>query len=144
MTEGLVQLMLGAPLNLYHGGLLSTSVRYFDPTRQRPGLPPDVAALVEHIDDASVTVQLVNCSSQHEREIIVQSGGFGEHTCTAVHTDSGDTVAITGSRVAVRLGPSCQIRLTLDIERFAGHASYDTPWTDRRSQHPLLHGRSTI
>ena len=46
-AEGLVQTMLGAPLHVYHGGLQFATVRYFDHTARRPGLPPDVAALVE-------------------------------------------------------------------------------------------------
>ncbi|HEX3813861.1 MAG TPA: hypothetical protein VHX59_13580 [Mycobacteriales bacterium] len=142
MVEGLVQLMLGAPLNLYHGGLLATTVRYFDPDRRRPGLPPDVAALVDHLDATTVGIQLVNCSTQHEREIVIQAGGFGEHAFTSVDTGVGDTIALTGNRVSVRLGPSCQLRISLGMERFAGDGSYDTPWTDRTGEHPLLQGRS--
>lgn len=44
-VEGLVQLTMGAPLFMYNGGLLMARLRYFDPQRGRPGLPPDVAAL---------------------------------------------------------------------------------------------------
>ena len=44
--EGLVQLTMGAPLPHYNGGLLVTRLRHFDIQRRRPGLPPDVAALV--------------------------------------------------------------------------------------------------
>jgi hypothetical protein len=142
MIEGLVQLMLGAPLNLYHGGLLATTVRYFDPARTRPGLPPDVAALVEHIDGSSVTLHLVNCSTQHERELVVQAGGFGEHTITGVRGGTGEATPHTGNRLTVRLGPSCQLRLTLDLQRFAGRPSYAAPWSDPDILHPLLHGRS--
>ena len=39
ILEALVQLMLGAPNHIYHGGLMHTSVRYFDPAGQRPGIP---------------------------------------------------------------------------------------------------------
>ena len=47
--EGLVQLTMGAPLPFYNGGLLMTRVRHFDPVNRRPGLPPDVAALVSEL-----------------------------------------------------------------------------------------------
>ncbi|MDH3650627.1 MAG: hypothetical protein OEQ53_13170, partial [Saprospiraceae bacterium] len=60
ILEGLVQCMLGAPNHIYHGGLLHTSVRYFDPSNKRPGMPPDVGALVERITSQSITLKLVN------------------------------------------------------------------------------------
>ena len=59
-TEGLVQTMWGAPLHIYHGGLPLATLRYFDVGRRRPGLPPDVAALVETVEPDAVTVRLVN------------------------------------------------------------------------------------
>ena len=50
LTEALMQLTLGAPQIVYNGGLLTARVRYFDAERRRPGLPPDVAALVETLE----------------------------------------------------------------------------------------------
>ena len=46
VTEALVQLTTGAPQTIYWGGLAQGRVRYFDGEQRRPGLPPDVAALV--------------------------------------------------------------------------------------------------
>ncbi len=46
-TEALIQLTLGGPQVIYHGGLLHVRLRYFDALRHRPGLPEDVAAPVE-------------------------------------------------------------------------------------------------
>ena len=59
VLEGLVQLTLGGPQPLYHGGLLHCRVRYFDPQRRRPGLPPDVAlalSLIKRIREFLVGV----------------------------------------------------------------------------------------
>lgn len=139
MVEGLVQLMLGAPLNLYHGGLLATSVRYFDPERRRAGLPDDVAALVERIDAGSITLTLVNCSGTRAREIVVQAGGFGEHTIASVRSGGAD-VTVNGNRFTACLGAGCTLPLTLRVRRFANTPSYRTPWPT--IGHPLLRSRS--
>ena len=56
-TEALIQLTLGAPQLLYNGGLLLARLRYFDAQRRRPGLPPDVAALVETLEARRTVVQ---------------------------------------------------------------------------------------
>lgn len=141
MAEGLVQLMLGAPLQLYHGGLLTSTVRYLDPERTRPGLPPDVAALVERIDASSVTLHLVNCSSRHPRSVIVQAGGYGEHTFGEVTPDSGPALQVDGPHLQVDLGASCRIRLTARLHRFSRTASYRTPFCDPADAPGLLVGR---
>jgi hypothetical protein len=46
ITKGLVQTTMGTPQTIYNGGLLRATVRYFDADLRRPGLPQDVAALV--------------------------------------------------------------------------------------------------
>ncbi|NLG27991.1 MAG: hypothetical protein GX557_08775, partial [Chloroflexi bacterium] len=56
-TEALVQLTMGAPQTLYNGGLLITRLRYWDAVRRRPGLPPDVAALVEELQPERTVVR---------------------------------------------------------------------------------------
>lgn len=40
---------MGSPQTVYNGGLLRATVRHYDPDRQRPGLPPDVAVLVDEL-----------------------------------------------------------------------------------------------
>ena len=84
VTEALVQLTLGAPQFLYHGGLLHTRLRYFDAEGRRPGLPRDVGALVNRVDERGVALELVNLSPREPREVIVQAGAFGEHAFTEV------------------------------------------------------------
>ena len=56
LTKGLTQVMLGAPQAVYTGGLLRATVRYFDPDRARPGVPEDVAALVDKLGSDVVGV----------------------------------------------------------------------------------------
>jgi len=51
--EGLLQLMLGAPAHISHGGLQHASVRYYDGALRRPGLPEGVAALVDKMEGAA-------------------------------------------------------------------------------------------
>ena len=72
ILEGLVQLMLGAPNHIYHGGLLHTSVRYFDPDNNRPGVPADVSVLVDQIHDSGISLQLVNLHASESRRLIIQ------------------------------------------------------------------------
>ncbi|WP_136029518.1 hypothetical protein [Microbacterium sp. PF5] len=77
VTEVLTQLVAGAPQVLYNGGLGFTALRYEDADRGRPGLPPDVAALVHRLDDRGIGVQLVNTSAVHTRTVRLRGGRFG-------------------------------------------------------------------
>jgi hypothetical protein len=86
VTEVLTQLVTGAPPAPYYGGLGLARVVYGDAAAGRPGLPPDVAALVARVaavaGDAAgstdcVTVELVNLGAA-ERRVTVQAGAFGE------------------------------------------------------------------
>ena len=99
--EGLVQLTLGGPMHISHGGLQHGRVRYFDAVLKRPGLPQGISALVEKLTPDSVTVQLVNTSLFDKRELIIQAGVFGEHQFTSgeIIGRSGEvtgTVAVNG------------------------------------------------
>lgn len=127
VLEGLVQLMLGAPHRVYHGGLLHCRLFYFDPQRRRPGVPPDVAALVERVTADSVSVQLVNLHPTEGREVIVQAGAFGEHRFTSLR-QAGEAVSIDGQRFQVRLAPAAQDRLDLGMKRYVEQPSYARPW----------------
>lgn len=152
ICEALVQLTLGAPQFIYNGGLLHCRVRYFDAERQRPGLPPDVAALVETLTDQRTVLKLVNLSPFAERTVIIQAGSFGEHRFTAVTYDvrtseypgshkayapspiTTDTVtqalsAPVGDRyLGVVLPPGTQIALDLATSRYVNAPDYRTPW----------------
>jgi hypothetical protein len=132
IPEGLIQMTMGTPAAVYHGGLLHASVRYFDPRRRRPGLPPHVAALVERVTPDGITLTLVNTDPLQNHEVLVQAGTFGEHAFTNVElkdaTDSTDQrVVINGKYRQVSLGPSVQAHLQLGMRRFAHQPSYDFP-----------------
>ncbi|MBM3932839.1 MAG: hypothetical protein FJ319_00795 [SAR202 cluster bacterium] len=132
IVKALIQTTMGGPQTIYNGGLNRGNVRYFDEDRGRPGLPPDVAALVDKLGDANIGIQLVNTSSTQTRKLIVQSGVFGEHTFTEVRTQSAGKepaiVPVNGKYFAVTLPPSTSIRLDAGLKRFSNDPSYAFPW----------------
>ena len=76
-TEALIQLTLGAPQMIYNGGVLIAPVRYFDGERKRPGLPRDVASLVEKVEKERIVLNMVNLSAFEARHVIVGAGSPG-------------------------------------------------------------------
>lgn len=149
-TEALVQLTLGAPQIIYNGGLLHAQARYFDVELKRPGLPPDVAALVEKIEPDHIVVHLVNLSVFDGRDLLIQAGAFGEHqflsatyerrvsdypgvqgpggyAAPPLRTET-QTVPVEDSLVRVKLPPATEITLTLAIQRHVNTPSYRLPW----------------
>jgi len=126
-VEGLMQLAMGAPLPAYNGGLVMASVSYWDVRRNRPGLPEDVAALVERIEPGRITLTLANIGPDGEdRELILTAGAYGEHRFVRAVCD-GRTTEIGESRFAVTLPSATQIRLELEVDRFACSPSYGEP-----------------
>lgn len=129
VCEPLVQLTMGSPGVIYHGGLLHARVRYFDPIRRRPGLPPDVAALVSKVEADSVTLTLVNTNPLDAREVLIQAGTFGEHEFTTAQMLEDDkTHEIGGKLVQVCLLPSAQGLLRLGMRRYVHTPTYRFPW----------------
>ena len=144
--EGLLQLTLGAPMHLSHGGLQHARVRYFDAERRRPGLPEDVAALVEKLDKDGMRLTLANVSMFEAREVIVQAGTFGEHRFESAQAlnEAGEETArleIGGKYVAIRLQPGAGTTLDLRMSRYANRPSYDTPWQSASSGPAPIAGR---
>lgn len=129
-TEALLQLTCGGPQVIYHGGLLHVRLRYFDPEAGRPGLPPDVAALVSGLAVDSVTVELHNLSPLHERRLVMQGGAFAEHRLVTVQV-LDDTAAaplqVNNTRMQVVLPPGCSIRLQLAMDRYVNTPTYEQP-----------------
>jgi len=128
LTKGLTQVMLGAPQSVFNGGLLRAQVRYFDADRQRPGVPEDVAVLVDELAAERTGIQLVNLSATEDRTVIVQAGAFGEHQFTHVSGDDGDGIQVDGRHFTVHLPPSTAIRVEAGMARFANDPSYVFPW----------------
>ena len=126
-TKGLTQVMMGAPQSIYTGGLLRATVRYFDSDRARPGLPPDVAALVDKLATDSAGVQLVNLNTSETRNLIVQAGAFAEHEFVEL-TYEDKTVPVKSKYFAVQLPPAASIRMDVGMRRFAHQPTYAFPW----------------
>jgi len=133
VLEGLVQLMLGGPNHIYHGGLLHCRLFYFDPARKRPGLPPDVAALVDKVSPDGVSVQLVNLHPSESRDVILQAGAFGEHEFTTV-SYKNEAIRVERNRFQVRLRPGALGRLDLGMKRYVHAPSYAFLWGGGREQ----------
>lgn len=109
------------------GALLFTRLRYFDPQTRRPGIPPDVAALVDGWSADSVTVTLVNLNPVTARSLIVQGGAYGEHQITSV-SDGTATTTVNAAHFPVRLAPGAGARLTIRMRRFANDPTLAFPW----------------
>ena len=122
VTKGLTQLTTGAPQTVYNGGLLRATVRHFDLDRRRPGLPPEVACLVEGLSADSVDLRLVN-TGRERRRVLVQAGAFGEHEFTSVEA-GGETREVGGRHLAVELAPEAGILLRAGLRRFVHTPSY--------------------
>jgi len=127
VTGALVNLTLGGYQPLWCGGLLHSELRYFDPVRRRPGLPEDVAALVTAIEPELVKVVLVNLDQTSPRELIVQTGAYGEHLCERVQL-GGASIAVGRHWFPVRLEPGAGDELTIYRRRFARTPSARLPW----------------
>jgi hypothetical protein len=121
-TDALAKLTMGAYLagNIW---TLHARVRYFDPAGRRPGLPEDVAALVEKFDADSTTLTLVNTNAAEPREVVVQAGAYAEHQMLSVNGQ-----AVGGSWVRVRLGPGAGGRLECKVKRYANAPTLRLPW----------------
>ncbi|WP_243229475.1 hypothetical protein [Microbacterium sp. CIAB417] len=91
VTEVLSQLITGTPQVLYNGGLPFSAVDYADADRDRPGLPPDVAALVDRREPGLLGIRLVNTSTTRARRVRILPGRFSrESIASAVMTGEGD------------------------------------------------------
>lgn len=126
-VSSLLQLTTGCPQPPRYGNLLHCRLRYFDPSRRRAGLPPDVGALIEKMTGDSTTVTLVNLSPVHPRRVLVQAGGYAEHRFAQVQT--GDrTHPVGATAFEVSLAPGCGERLILKMKRYAEQPSLKFPW----------------
>ena len=150
IIKGLVQVTTGTPQTIYNGGLLRSTVRYFDVGGQenrgsfpnpepqtlnpdsRPGLPEDVAALVDKLGPTTVGIHLVNTSRTETRRLVVQAGAFGEHSFTEVAArKQGEAAAptqVNGKHFAVTLPPSTSIKIDAGMRRFSNKPTFAFPW----------------
>ncbi|SEM57058.1 hypothetical protein [Paenibacillus sp. OV219] len=142
--ESLVQLTLGAPMHISHGGFQHGRFRYFDADRRRVGMPLDTAALVEQLGDQSAVLQLVNTSPFETRTIVVQGGTFGEHQIDRVivlDEEESREVQVGSKWLQIELLPATAIRLEVVMSRYVNKPTYDSPWS-QQSGDVLLRGRT--
>ena len=126
-VSSLIQLMLGGLHPGHRGQVLHTRVRYFDPIARRAGVPEGVAALVESLDDTSVTLSLVNTDQLNSRIVVIQAGGYAEHQFTGL--EQGDTTTpLDADSLRVRLAPGAGGRLRLTMKRYTNRPSMRFPW----------------
>ncbi|MFC1552496.1 hypothetical protein ACFL6P_08035 [Candidatus Latescibacterota bacterium] len=138
VTHELTKLMLGGYLpekyvELQQTGhwkriwILHSRLRYFDPERNRAGIPEDVAALVSEMTDDHVNVTLVNVSQTKAHDVIVQTGGYGEHQCLSVEID-GDRIPVNNRYFTVHLAPGSGAEMVINNKRYANHPTLSFPW----------------
>jgi hypothetical protein len=112
--------------------LLHVRVLYFDPEKRRPGLPEEVAALVEAIDGNGFRLQLVNLDPQRPRRVILQAGAFGEHEFVAAlpRSQSRQTSGqpVNSSWLEIVLGPAAGLTVDLTTKRYVNPPKYQFPW----------------
>jgi hypothetical protein len=131
VTTPLVNLMNGGNDPGTSGNLVHVRLRYFDPERSRAGIPEDVAALVDSIEDSAVAVTLVNLNQTEDRTLIVQTGAYAEHTATEVSI-GGQRWTVNAPWFAVRLAHGAGARLTIGMQRYQNQPTLDFPWERER------------
>jgi hypothetical protein len=127
--HSLLSLTMGGVHPGVGGNSLVARLRYFDADQQRPGLPADVAALVERITADEAVVTLVNVNQLDPRTVIVQGGAYGEHDIVAA-SSGGSQTTVGGSHLCVYLAPGAGSKLTLKFKRHANQPTLALPWTN--------------
>ena len=126
-VDALIRLTLGGLPTGRDGGLLNARLRYFDPARQRAGLPESVAALVSEMTDAGTVVMLVNLDKASSRDVVVQGGAYGEHRIESVEV-AGKSVAVGKRSFNVRLAPGAGSKITLRMKRYSEQPTVSFPF----------------
>ena len=127
VVTALTQQMLGGLETGHYGFPLYSRLRYFDPERRRPGIPPNVAALVDSMSATEVAVTLVNLDQVEARTVVVQAGAYGEHRFGAAAAGSA-RAAVDRPYVRVRLEAGCGERIVFEQDRYAEQPTFTLPW----------------
>jgi hypothetical protein len=143
--EGLAQLLFGAPMHISHGGLQHGKVRYFDSENSRPGLPEDVAAMVDQLSAETMRVLLSNLNTSKSRVVTLQAGTFGENrfdTVTIVGEDgSSATHDVKSKWLTIDLAAGSGAALHFTYSRYVNQPTYETPYSSRGDWDPIIKGR---
>jgi hypothetical protein len=124
----LVNLMLGGLAPKHQGEVLHCRLRYFDPEARRPGLPADVAALVESLSADAATLSLVNLDPVAPRTVVIQAGGYGEHAFTTVSCEGQSKTSLDQTLLTIQLAPGAGARLVLGMKRYVNPPTVAQPW----------------
>lgn len=133
VLEGCVQLILGGPKPIYHGGLLHSRVRPFDLRTRRPGLPPSAALGVDQVTGDGIELEVFNLDPLEDCTLLIQAGAFAEHLFTGIEVVGGDSAAgnmigsISEGHVQVNLAPGAGGRLRLGMSLHRRVPSYRWP-----------------
>jgi hypothetical protein len=143
--EGLGQMVFGGPMHISHGGLQHGKVRFFDGKLQRPGLPADVAVIVDGMNATSLSMQVANIGADSQ-ELVIQAGTFGEHRFESVVITGADGAEakhdIGDKWFALELIGGAVASLKFVISRYVNDPSYETPWSARSDWDPIIKGRN--
>jgi hypothetical protein len=132
--HGLLALAMGGVHPGVGGNTLVARLRYFDANTRRPGLPEDVAALVERLTADETTVTLVNTNQLQSRTIMVQGGAYGEHEIFAGEevgrgkAQATEKIQPRARFITVKLAPGAGGTLTLKMKRHANQPTLALPW----------------
>jgi hypothetical protein len=121
-------------LRLMNGGYLCQAIwmvhsrlRYFDPDKSRAGIPKDVASLVTELKKDYTKVTLININQVEPRNVIVQTGAYGEHQCS--HVEIGNKSYPVNNRFfSVRLAPGAGAELVIYAQRYVNQPTLAFPW----------------
>jgi hypothetical protein len=125
--HGILPLAMGSVNQGRGGNSLVSRLRYFDTDKRRPGLPDDVAALVEKMTADETVVTLVNVSQIEPRTVIVQGGAYGEHNIVSATIASAQT-NVGSPTFEVRLAPGAGTKISLRMKRHVNQPTFKLPW----------------
>ena len=150
--DSLVRLSVGGLPVKVQGEMLYSQVRYFDGERRTAGLPPDVAALVTHIEKDLIELEVINLNAAESRQLVVQAGAYGEHSFESVAFTQVAEVQppvrdvrnprngmidqaltevkkeLNARAFTVDLAPGSGSKLSIKINRYTSQPSFDFPW----------------
>lgn len=136
----LLELAMGGTDPGRGGNSLVARLRYFDADQRRPGLPEDVAALVERLTADETVITLVNTNQLSPRTLIIQGGAYSEHKITGWALPSTPAAVRPimassspgphqDSHLTICLNPGCGTKLALRMKRHANPPTFAYPWT---------------
>jgi hypothetical protein len=131
-TSALTMLTTGAREPSWRGSPWVSRLRYFDPEKNRAGLPVDVGALVDTMDAKNVWVTLVNLSEKESRTVVIQGGAYAEHSLLAVQAAGKKERELDEDAFAVVLRPGCGQRFRIEMDRFTRPPSFELPWRRKK------------